>query len=156
MAFFDWLRSHAWETWLAVAIVLGMAEMFSLDLVLIMLALGALVGMVAAVVGLPVGVQIVAASVAAIAALALVRPSMAARLHAGPSLTVGHGKLVGQQGVVTEGGNAVHPGQIRLAGEIWTAAPYDESLVLEPGQAVQVLEIRGATAYVHPIPSLEL
>ena len=30
----DWLRDHAWETWLGLAIVLGVAEMFSLDLVL--------------------------------------------------------------------------------------------------------------------------
>ncbi|MEZ5094947.1 MAG: NfeD family protein [Nocardioides sp.] len=155
MAFLDWLREHDWQAWLALSIVLGMAEMFSLDLILIMLAAGAVVGMVAALAGLGAGLQVIAAAGAAIAMLALVRPSVAARLHAGPSLEVGHGKLVGQQGVVTEAGTALQPGRIRLAGEIWSAAPYDDRLTLEPGQAVEVLEIRGATAYVHPIPSLE-
>ena len=44
----DWIRDHLWETWLALAIALGVAEMFSLDLILAMLAAGAVVGMVAA------------------------------------------------------------------------------------------------------------
>ncbi len=40
----DWLRDHMTETWLAVAVMLGVAEMFSLDLILIMLAVGAMAG----------------------------------------------------------------------------------------------------------------
>ena len=36
------------------------------------------------------------------AALALVRPTMVKRLHGGPELSLGHGKLVGRQGIVTE------------------------------------------------------
>lgn len=151
----DWIRDHAWETWLALSIILGVAEMASMDLVLLMLAGGALVGMLAAIAGLPVVVQAIAASVSALAALALVRPAMAKRLHGGPELSLGHGKLVGRQGVVTERVTALAPGRIRLAGEIWTAEPYDETLVLEPGTTVEVLQIRGATAVVHPLPQLE-
>ena len=30
----DWIRDHLWETWLALSIALGVAEMFSLDLIL--------------------------------------------------------------------------------------------------------------------------
>ena len=29
------------------------------------------------------------------------------------------------------------------------------ALSIEPGSTVEVLEIRGATAYVHPVPSIE-
>lgn len=155
MEFWDWLRDHLWETWLGTAIVLGVAEMFSLDLILIMLAAGALVGMVAALVGLPLAVQALAAAAAAVAALALVRPSMVKRLHGGPDLRLGHGKLVGRQGVVTERIAAHSPGRIKLAGEIWTAEAYDSTLTIEAGESVEVLEIRGATALVHPIPALE-
>ena len=152
---FEWLREHLWETWLGLAIVLGVAEMFSLDLVLAMLALGALVGMIAALVGLPVVAQVLLAAGASVAALALVRPSMVRRMHSGPELTLGHGKLVGVRGVVTETVSSLQTGRVRLAGEIWSAEPYDESLTLEPGEVVEVLEIRGATAYVHPVPALE-
>ena len=49
----------------------------------------------------------------------------------------------------------MEPGRIRLAGEIWSAAPYDEDLTIAPGETVEVFEIRGATAYVHPVPTLE-
>ena len=60
----DWIRDHLWETWLGLSIVLGVAEMFSLDLILAMLAAGAVVGMVAAIIGLPVVVQILAPAAA--------------------------------------------------------------------------------------------
>ncbi len=152
----DWLLDHLWQTWLATAILLGVAEMFSLDLVLIMLAAGALVGMVTAIVGLPLAVQVLAAAGASVAALALVRPSMARRLHGGPDLMVGHGRLVGRQGVVTETVTALSPGRIQLAGEIWSAEPYDEHLTIDAGATVEVLEIRGATAYVHPVAVLDV
>jgi membrane protein implicated in regulation of membrane protease activity len=148
----EWFR---WETWLGAAVLLGVAEMFSLDLVLIMLAVGAVVGMIMAAVGLPVAVQILAAAGTSVAMLAVVRPSLAKRFHGGPELQLGHGKLVGKQGVVTEPISAQAPGRIRLAGEIWSAQPYDETLSIEAGETVEVYEIRGATAYVHPVPGLE-
>ncbi len=151
----EWLRDHAWETWLGLAIVLGVAEMFSLDLILIMLATGALVGMVAAVLDLHIAVQILAAAAASLAALAVVRPTMVARLHGGPELSLGHGKLVGKQGVVTEAISGLAAGRIKLAGEFWTAEPYDDTTSISAGETVEVLEIRGATAIVHPVARLE-
>jgi membrane protein implicated in regulation of membrane protease activity len=148
----EWFR---WETWLGAAILLGVAEMFSLDLILIMLAVGALAGFVAAALDLHVAVQLLAAAATSIAMLAVVRPGLAKRFHGGPELQVGHGKLVGRQGVVTEQITAQAPGRIRLAGEIWSAQPYDETLSIEAGETVEVFEIRGATAFVHPLPRLE-
>jgi len=151
----DWLSEHLAGVFLGLAIVFGIAEMFSLDLVLLMLALGALVGMVAALLGAPGAVAAIAAAAASVACLALVRPKLVKRLHTGPELSLGHGKLVGRQGIVTERITGLEAGQIKLAGEIWTARPYDETLAIEPGATVEVLEIRGATAYVHPVPSID-
>jgi membrane protein implicated in regulation of membrane protease activity len=151
----DWFRDHLWETWLGVAILLGVAEMFSLDLILLMIAAGALVGMVADVIGLPFPLQAILASIAALTSLTLIRPTLVHRLHAGPALQVGHGKLVGQTGIVTAPITANEPGRVKLAGEIWSASPYDGDTTIMPGQTVEVLEIRGATAYVIPITELE-
>jgi membrane protein implicated in regulation of membrane protease activity len=151
----DWLRDHAWETWLGLTIVLGVAEMFSLDLILIMLAAGAVVGMLAALLDLHIAIQIIAASAASLAAIALVRPTMVKRLHSGPELSLGHGKLVGRQGVVTEDISGLSAGRIKLAGEFWTAEPYDETTSIAAGETVEVLEIRGATAVVHPVARLD-
>ena len=151
----DWLSEHAWAGWLGLATLLAAAELVSLDLILIMLAVGALAGMVSAALGASVVLQVLIASGASVAMLAVVRPSLVARLHSGPELRLGHGKLVGQQGTVTSRITGLQTGQVKLAGEIWTAAPYDEHDTIEPGAVVEVFEIRGATAYVHPIPTLD-
>src|SRR5262245_22723607 len=151
----DWFSDHMWETWLVLAVVLGLLELLSLDLVLLPLAAGALVGMLAAVVGLTFPVQAIAAGAASLAMLTLVRPSVVKRLHQGPELKLGHGKLVGKQAVVTEPISAHEHGRVKLAGEIWSAAPYDDFDTIAAGEMVEVIEIRGATAYVHPIPRLE-
>jgi membrane protein implicated in regulation of membrane protease activity len=151
----DWIRDHLWETWLALSVALGVAEMFSLDLILAMLAAGAVVGMVAAIIGLPVAVQIIAALAASVAMLAFVRPAFAKRLHSGPELALGHGKLVGTRGLVTEEISGLAAGRIKAGGEIWSALPYDENLRIAPGETVEILQIKGATAYVHPVATLE-
>jgi membrane protein implicated in regulation of membrane protease activity len=150
----DWLSEHAWAAWLGIAAVLGMAELVSLDLVLIMLAVGALAGMLTAALGAGVVAQVLVAGAASVAMLALVRPGLVARLHQGPELRLGHTKLVGQRAVVTQRITGLAIGQIKLAGETWSAAPYDEHITIEPGATVEVFEIRGATAYVHPVAEL--
>ena len=85
----DWIADHLWQAWLGLAIVLGVAELFSLDLILIMLAVGAFVGMIGAILGLPVVVQVLTALAAAVAMIALVRPTFVKRLHGGPELSLG-------------------------------------------------------------------
>lgn len=148
----DWLQ--AWQLWLGLGITLGVAELMSLDLVLLMLAVGALAGMTADLLELGFPVQVLAAVTASVAMLALVRPSIVKRFHAGPDLRLGHDALVGRQAVAVEEISA-QGGLIKIGGETWTARPFDESLVIAPGATVDIFEIRGATAYVHEVPSLE-
>jgi membrane protein implicated in regulation of membrane protease activity len=147
-----WLGENAWAIWLGLAMLLGVAELVSLDLILLMLAGGALVGAVTSLV-LPVPVQVFAAVLTSVAMLALVRPNVVRRLHSGPDLVTGHDKLIGKQGVVISEVSC-DAGQVRIAGEVWTARPYDDDAVIEPGARVDVFEIRGATAMVHKIPEL--
>ena len=144
---------EAWAAWLALAIALGVLELFSLDLVLLMLAAGALVGMVASLAGLAVWVQVLAAAVASIAALGVLRPNVVKRLHSGPNLVLGHEALVGRQALVNEEISS-QGGQIKVGGEVWTARPYDEDQVIPVGTKVDVFQIKGATALVHPVPEL--
>jgi membrane protein implicated in regulation of membrane protease activity len=151
----DWLLRHLWEAWLGLAIVLGVAEMFSLDLILGMLAVGALVGMVLAIADVHVGLQVLGAAGASIAMLALVRPSMVKRLHSGPELMLGHDKLVGSQGIVTSEMSGLTTGRIKIDGEDWSARPYDETMTIPAGETVEVLAIKGATAFVYPVARLE-
>ena len=105
----EWLQEHAWETWTALALVLGFAELLSLDLVLLMLSAGAVVGVLTALLGLPLAVQVLAAAASATAMLALVRPGVVKRLHAGPELRHGPAALIGEQGSVLKRGHELGP-----------------------------------------------
>ena len=151
----DWLSDNAWAVWVGIAAFLGIAELMSLDLVLIMLAVGAAGGAVTAAAGGAVVLQVVVAAVVSIGMLALVRPSVVRRLHTGPELRVGPQTLIGLQTVAPDAISALAPSRIKVGGEDWLAKPYDETLAIPAGTTVEVLEIRGATAYVHPVHSIE-
>jgi membrane protein implicated in regulation of membrane protease activity len=86
--------------------------------------------------------------------LLLARPALVARLQGGPDLVLGAARLLGRTAVTPEEITVHHPGTLKIDGETWSARPYDETLVIAAGTTVEVLEIRGATAYVHPLPEL--
>lgn len=152
--FWDGLREDPWPIWLSIAMVLGVLELFSLDLVLLMLAAGALAGMgVSLVPGSELWMQVLAAVATSVAMLAVVRPTFVKRLHGGPDLKQGFEALVGEEGF-TVAEITAHDGRIKVGGEIWTARPYDETAVIPVGAKVRVYEIRGATAYVDEVPQL--
>lgn len=151
----EWLGENQWAAWLALSVALGIAELFSLDLVLIMLATGAAAGLLTSLGTDSVIAQVLVASLASVAMLAVVRPSLVRRLHGGPELVLGHNRLIGARTVTPVRLSVGEPGQLQISGEQWTAVPYDDTLVIAAGQTVEVLEIRGATAYVHPIATLE-
>jgi membrane protein implicated in regulation of membrane protease activity len=126
-----------------------------MDFVLLMVALGLAGGGLAALVGATLPLQVLVAVVIAMGTLVFVRPSVVRKLHHGPELTTGHASLVGKSAVVIEEITS-QAGQVKLAGEVWTARPYDESLVIPPGSTVDVFEIRGATAVVYPVEMPQL
>lgn len=144
----DWFRDNMWATWLVIATALGVLELMSTDLILIMLAAGALVGMVLALVGAPFVVQILVALAVAVALLAFLRPSMVHRLHAGPTLAVGAEALIGKRAFVLEALSHTAPGRVKIGGDVWTAQPFDEDDQIEEGASVEVVTIKGATAFV--------
>lgn len=144
----DWFRDNMWATWLIIATALGVLELLSMDLILIMLAGGALVGMVVALITGSVAVQILAALAAALALLVFLRPGMVHRLHAGPTLAVGAEALIGKRAFVLEALTHTAPGRVKIGGDVWTAQPFDEDDQIEEGTSVEVVTIKGATAYV--------
>lgn len=144
----DWFRDNMWATWLIIATALGVLELVSMDLILIMLAGGALVGMVVALITGAIWVQIIIALAAAVALLAFLRPSMVQRLHSGPTLTIGAEALIGKRASVLEQVSRLAPGRVKIDGDVWTAQPFDEDDQIEAGASVEVVTIKGATAYV--------
>ncbi|GAA3533760.1 NfeD family protein [Aeromicrobium panaciterrae] len=143
----DWIRDHAAAAWIGVAVILAIVEMMSLDLVLLMFALGALAAAVTAGLGAPVWVAIVVFAGVALGLLFFVRPPMVAKLHAGPTLATGHEALVGRSAVVSEPVDK-HGGRVKLSGEVWSARAESDDESFETGTEVRVTRIDGATAVV--------
>lgn len=139
---------QAWVAWLIAAGILGILEAVAPVLVFGMLAIAALAGMVLALLGLPVGWQLLGFAVAAIATLGIVRPVVRRNARPRALQRTGVSKLVGEDALVLERVDA-HNGRVKVRGQIWSARAYDPTLVLEPGSTVQVIEIDGATALVY-------
>jgi membrane protein implicated in regulation of membrane protease activity len=144
----DWLTDHLWAGWLALAVLFGVLELVSMDLFLVMLAGGAVVGAVTALLGGPLPLQIVLAMISAVGLLGLIRPNVVRRLHSGPDLKTGADALIGKRATVLRELTHSQPGRVKIGGEEWTAAPYDEDDRIEAGEVVDVVQIKGATAYV--------
>ncbi len=143
----DWIQDHPAATWLGLAVVLAVVEIFSLDLVLLMFALGAVGGAVAAGFGAPLWLAILVFIVISVAFLYFVRPPIVHRLHAGPTLTTGHAALVGRTAVVLEPVDE-RQGRIQLGGELWSARSEHGADPIDTGTEVLVTRIDGATAVV--------
>jgi membrane protein implicated in regulation of membrane protease activity len=138
----------AWVWWVIGAVLLVIVEVTTLDLVFAMLAGGALAGAAVAMAGGGPAIAIAAAIVVAVALLGVVRPVALRHLSHPPEIRTGVAALVGARGVVIERVDA-HSGRIKLGGEVWSAKSYDDTQVIEPGSAVDVIEIKGATALVY-------
>lgn len=146
-SFWDWVRANEWSGWVALAIILGIVETTTLDLMFLMLSIGAVSGAVASLAGLSFIPSALVAIAVSVAMLGVVRPIAKRHLKVPSMMRTGTDALVGRRGVVTTRIDA-QSGLIKLEGETWTARPYDGVSVIEPGTEVDVVEIRGATAMV--------
>ena len=136
-----------WLVWLLVAVGLAVAELLSLDLVLIMLAAGAFAAAGTAALGGPLGVQGLVFAVVSALAMFLVRPVARAHLERGAPLATGIAALVGKDALVLEE-VGTESGLVKIDGEEWTARPFQDGQVIEPGATVEVITIQGVTALV--------
>ena len=146
----DWLGENSWAIWLSLAFLLGIAEIMSLDLVLIMLAVGALAAAGIAVLAPSVWwLQILVAAAVSITMLLLLRPTLLAKVRNMPGYRSSADKMVGSSGVaisqIDKSG-----GEIKVDGQSWSARPYSSDVVIEQGTEVEVYEIDGVIAVVYP------
>jgi membrane protein implicated in regulation of membrane protease activity len=142
------MGDYGWAVWVAIALVLGLVELTTLDLFFLMLAAGALAGAGMAAAGAPLLLQVVAALVVAVAMVGVVRPVALRHLRTPSATRTGVAALIGADAVALERVDATG-GRIKLRGEIWSARTYDPSTVIEPGESVEVMQIDGATAVVY-------
>jgi membrane protein implicated in regulation of membrane protease activity len=146
----DWLGDHAWALWVSLAFLLAVAEVVSLDLVLIMLAVGALAGAGVAVIAPDLWwLQVLVAAGVSVSMLGLLRPTLLAKVRAMPGYRSSTAKMVGSAGVAVSQIDR-SGGEIKVDGQSWTARPYSSDVVIDAGTEVEVYEIDGAVAVVYP------
>ena len=139
-----------WVIWMIAAGVLAVGEIFSLSFFLGPIAVAAGAASIAALIGAGLAIQITVFILASVASVALLRPVARRHLRTPAQLRTGTAALVGTRGVALERVDG-DGGQIKLAGEVWTARSYDEDEVIEAGARVEVLQIQGATALVSDV-----
>lgn len=151
----DWrgviAQMGAWIIWLVVAAALGAAEMHARGFFLAPLAAGALVAAGASLAGVGVTVSLVTFVVLSALMLRTLRPLALRQQRVHAPLRTGSAALIGRRAVVVERiANDESVGLVRIDGELWTARSFDDGTVIGPGDVVEVVAIRGATALVLP------
>jgi membrane protein implicated in regulation of membrane protease activity len=139
----------AWIVWLIVAAVLGVAELMTTTLALGIIAVAAVVAAGVGALNVALPFQLLAFVAASGAGLGFALPVARRHIKQPPLLRTGSAALVGRPAQVLEEVTGFG-GRVRIGSEVWSARSYDETLVIPPGQTVDVMQIEGATALVYP------
>lgn len=150
----EWFGENLWAAWLALTFVLAVVESFLLDLMFLMLAVGALAAMTVSLAGGEPWMQVVVGSVTALLMLGAVRPIALKHLKkgSGDQLT----NIDRMEGMEAQAIEAVTEtaGLAEVDGDTWTARAAG-NFEIEPGAAAVVESVDGATVYLRPAPSIE-
>jgi membrane protein implicated in regulation of membrane protease activity len=138
-----------WVIWAIVAVGLAIGEILTPGLFFLgPVALAAISAGVVAAFGAGAVLQLIVFIAGSLASLAFLRPLARAHLHLPAMLRTGTAALVGTRATVLQRVDA-SGGLVRIGGEEWTARPYMDGAVFEPGAQVEVAEIKGATALIY-------
>jgi membrane protein implicated in regulation of membrane protease activity len=143
-------RMEMWLIWLVAAVVLGIAEIFTLTAALGVLGAAATVPAVLAALGVPLPVQLVAFAAASVVGVVLVRPIALEHMRHPQLERFGVDALVGKRAFVLREVSD-RDGLVRIDGEDWSARCFYEETTIPEGATVNVMSISGATAYVYPL-----
>ncbi len=136
-----------WVWWVIAAGVMAVGEILTLGFFLGPIAVAAAAAAVVALAGAGLAVQWIVFIAVSLASLLVLRPIARRHLRTPAQLRTGTAALVGGSAVVVERVDR-DGGQVKLAGEIWSARAYDDDDAFEPGARVEVMKIDGATALV--------
>jgi membrane protein implicated in regulation of membrane protease activity len=139
-----------WILWVVAACVLGLGEMHTGSLYLLPFAFGAALAAAVSVAGVGIPLAVVVFALASTVSFAGLRPVARRHRRLPPAIRTGAAALVGHRAMVLERiANDEGVGCVKIdTGEVWTARSYDDEEVIDVGERVEVVEIRGATALV--------
>jgi membrane protein implicated in regulation of membrane protease activity len=136
-----------WVWWMIAAGGLAVGEIFTMSFFLGPIAIAAVLAAIVSLVGGGLALSWVVFILGSLASLLVLRPIARRHLITPPRIRTGTAALVGGSATVLERVDA-NGGQVKLAGDVWSARSYDEDDSFEPGTRVEVMKIEGATALV--------
>lgn len=137
-----------WGIILAIAVI---TEFATLNLVSIWFIFGAIVSLIAALLGASIALQfilfVVLSGVGFLIFFFAIKPRLAKRVVRATNAD----RIIGQEGVVIEPIDSIKgTGQIKVQGQVWSARVEGEGTIAE-GELVHVLGIAGVKAIVKPV-----
>jgi membrane protein implicated in regulation of membrane protease activity len=139
-----------WILWLVAAAALGVGEMHTGGFYLLPFAIGAALAATVSLLGVGALLSGILFALTSAIVVGALRPVARRHRRLPPAIRTGAAALVGKRAMVLERiANDEGVGCVRIdGGEVWTARSYDEDAVIEAGERVEVVEIKGATALV--------
>jgi membrane protein implicated in regulation of membrane protease activity len=139
-----------WIPWVVAACLLGIGEMHTGGFYLLPFAIGAGLAAVLSLAGVGALLSVIVFLAASAIIVMTLRPVARRHRRLPPAIRTGAAALVGKRAMVLERiANEEGVGCVRIdGGEVWTARSFDDDQVIEAGERVEVVEIRGATALV--------
>ncbi len=135
--------------WIAAIVIFGVVEAMTAGLVSIWFVIGSVAGLITAVCGGKIWLQVVVFFVVSIAALIATRP-LVFRMARKDNVATNADRVLGQAARVTETiDNTIPTGAVYIDGKTWSARSADES-VIKAGQMVKVVRMEGVRLFVEP------
>ncbi len=135
--------------WVVIAFAAAGVTFKSRSMAPVPLGVAALGALVASLIGEGLVVSLFVFLVLFLVGRWVVRPAVRSEQSSDPRVKPGTGSLVGKPAIVVERiSNNEAVGCVRIDDEVWTARTWEDEIVLEPGDRVHVVELRGTTAIV--------
>ena len=118
----DYLIANMWQVWAVVSIICLILELSSGDFFIICFSIGAVFGIIAAVLGLGIYWQLFIFAVFSLLSVLFIRPVALRYLHKNePNKPSNADALIGRTGRVTEPISASNSGYVQIDGDLWKA-----------------------------------
>lgn len=138
-----------WIVWLVAALALGLGETRRGGFYLTPFALGAVLAAAVSLLGVGAMLSTIVFLCTSAIVFTTLRPAARRRETLPSAIRTGATALVGRKATVIERiANYEGVGCVKIDSEVWTARSFDEEQIIDPGESVEVVEVRGATALV--------
>ena len=136
--------------WLIASAIMFILEIFTISFLLFFPALGAFLAFLCAIFGASIQVQIITFVISSILLIAFIRP-IVTKFFKAKDVAMNSESVIGKNSVVIKEIDNLHgKGQVKVAGEIWSAvSSTDENI--EEGSTVIILKIEGVKLIVKKV-----